>query len=61
MTVNLGVGVVCLLATYYNATLPPLYRASPLLTLCGIASGVILLAAFVVTAYGMWVKLVGSG
>lgn len=59
VTVNLGVGVVCLLATYYNATLPRLYRAHWLLTLCGVASGIILLAAFAVTAAGMWGKLAG--
>jgi hypothetical protein len=61
VTVNLGVGVVCLLATYYNATLPPLYRIPWWLTLGGITSGIILLIAFVVTAAGMWTKLVGIG
>lgn len=61
VTVNLGVGVVCLLATYYNATLPRLYRTHWLLTLCGVASGIILLAAFAVTAAGMWGKTVGGG
>lgn len=56
VTVNLGVGVVCLLATYYNATLPPLYRTSRWVTLGGIASGIVLLVAFVVTAVGMVMK-----
>jgi hypothetical protein len=59
VTVNLGVGVVCLLATYYNATLPRLYRIPWWLTLGGVASGVVLLIAFVVTAAGMWAKVVG--
>lgn len=61
VTVNLGVGIVCLLATYYNATLPPLYRTPKWLTVCGIVAGVILLIAFAVTAVGMWAKVVGSG
>lgn len=57
VTVNLGVGIVCLLATYYNATLPPLYRTPRWLTACGIAAGVVLLIAFAVTAVGMWGKM----
>ncbi|MBL8849203.1 MAG: Nramp family divalent metal transporter [Planctomycetaceae bacterium] len=61
VTVNLGVGVVCLLATYYNATLPPRYRAPWWLTLAGVVSGALFLVAFVVTAAGMWAKVVGSG
>lgn len=56
VTVNLGVGVVCLLATYYNATLPPLYRTRPWITLGGVASGIILLIAFGATAAGMVMK-----
>ncbi len=56
VTVNLGVGIVCLLATYYNATLPPLYRTRWWVTLGGIVSGIILLMAFVATAVGMVMK-----
>jgi hypothetical protein len=53
VTVNLGVGIVCLLATYYNATLPPLYRTRWWVTLGGVLSGIVLLSAFVATAVGM--------
>ena len=57
VTVNLGVGIVCMLATYYNATLPPLYRTRWWVTLGGVLSGIVLLVAFVATAVGMVMKL----
>jgi hypothetical protein len=57
VTVNLGVGIVCLLATYYNATLPPLYRTRWWMTVGGVLSGIVLLMAFVATAIGMVMKL----
>ena len=57
VTVNLGVGIVCLLATYYNATLPPLYRTRWWVTVGGVVSGIILLMAFVTTAIGIVMKL----
>src|SRR5262249_7803 len=53
VTVNLGVGIVCLLATYYNATLPRLYRSPWWLTLGGVLSSLVLFVAFIATAIGM--------
>jgi hypothetical protein len=61
VTVNLGVGIVCLLATYYNATLPKEYRPPWWMTLGGVLSGVILLIAFAATAAGMWTKWMPKG
>lgn len=61
VTVNLGVGIVCLLATYYNATLPKGYRSPWWLTAGGVVSGIILLIAFVATAAGMISKWQSHG
>lgn len=53
VTANFGVCVVCVLATWYNASLPPLYRPKWWITLGGAISSLVLLTAFAATAIGL--------
>ena len=57
LTLNLGVGIVCLAAVYFNATLPRLYRPHLLTLIGGTLSGMILLACAAVSAWGLWQKM----